>query len=65
MIVTIHRSEGDVTGEGSHISKMSIQTPHTFLKHNYEKKMTCFQDWWKERENFDTFGDQRKQGRVG
>ena len=38
MIVTIHRSEGDATGEGSHISERSIQTPHTFLKHNYEKK---------------------------
>ena len=49
MIVTIHLSEGDATGEGSHISERSIQTPHTFLKHNYEKKMTSFQDWWKQR----------------
>ena len=42
MIVTIHRSVGEVTGEGSHISKMSIQTPQTFVKHNYEKQIDMY-----------------------
>ena len=42
VIVTIHRSEGDATGEGSHISERSIQTPQTFVKHNYEKQIDMY-----------------------
>ena len=40
--VTIHRLGGELTGEGSHISKRSIQTPPTFVKHNFEKQIDMF-----------------------